>query len=921
MRPVKLVISAFGPYASKKALDLNSLGESGLYLITGDTGAGKTTIFDAITFALYGEASGENRKSSMFRSKYADPMTPTEVELTFLYAGKEYYVKRNPEYERPKSRGGGLTTTKASAELRYPDGRVVTKSREVDRAIEEILGIDRNQFTQIAMIAQGDFLKLLFASTEERKNIFQKIFRTHCYQTLQEKLKTESSKLKNDYESASASVNQYIDGIDFDEDDVLAISVKRAKLGELSAEDTLGLLKDLIKNDQKADTGLQKDAGKIAKEIEKITQLLAKADGWKKAKDSLSDSQNKLNAAKSRLKEAEKKLKEEENKKPEREKISDSISKITNQLSEYKELDENAADEKKLSESIKKDKKFLTQKKEYLETLKKTIEGLKKERKELESSDSEKTKLEGKKQDIENKKSDYTDIEKELKDLNDLVNNLKTEQENYAQALDRADEKSRVYEAHFKLYLDEQAGILAHELIDGQPCPVCGSISHPSPAVKAESAPTKEELDGYKNDAENAKAIASELSEKASMIKGQIDEKREKIRASLLKSFKGTSLENAEDLLKKAKADASKEIKAIDKQIDVQQKKIDRKIEIDELLPQKEKEKDELDQLINEKENSISNNEATLKQVSKRLHELLKKLAYKTEVEATKAKNDLQDKKKTLDDALENAEKSVQNIKNDIAGLQSAIAEAEKQLKGSVEIDLEAEKAKYENLKEKQEEIADKQKTVFARLNANMKAYDNIIHQLDAISAIEKKWTWVKALSDTANGNVNGKEKIMLETYIQMTYFDRIIERANTRFMVMSGGQYELKRRREAENYRSQSGLDLDVIDHYNGTERSVKTLSGGESFKASLSLALGLSDEIQASAGGIKLDTMFVDEGFGSLDEDSLRQAINALIGLTEGNRLVGIISHVAELKERIDKQIIVTKERGSGSEISIVL
>ena len=181
--------------------------------------------------------------------------------------------------------------------------------------------------------------------------------------------------------------------------------------------------------------------------------------------------------------------------------------------------------------------------------------------------------------------------------------------------------------------------------------------------------------------------------------------------------------------------------------------------------------------------------------------------------------------------------------------------------------------------------------------------------------------TWVKALSDTANGNVSGKEKIMLETYIQMTYFDRIIERANTRFMVMSSGQYELKRRREAENYKSQSGLDLDVIDHYNGTERSVRTLSGGESFKASLSLALGLSDEIQSSAGGIKLDTMFVDEGFGSLDEDSLQQAIKALMGLTEGNRLVGIISHVGELKERIDKQIIVTKERIGGSKIRIVM
>ena len=189
-----------------------------------------------------------------------------------------------------------------------------------------------------------------------------------------------------------------------------------------------------------------------------------------------------------------------------------------------------------------------------------------------------------------------------------------------------------------------------------------------------------------------------------------------------------------------------------------------------------------------------------------------------------------------------------------------------------------------------------------------------------AIADVEKRWMMVGPLADTANGNLSGREKIMLETYVQMAYFDRIIERANTRFMVMSGGQYELKRRREADNNRSQSGLSLDVVDHYNGTERSVKTLSGGESFKASLSLALGLSDEIQASAGGIQLDTMFVDEGFGSLDEESLQQAMRALNGLAEGNRLVGIISHVPELREKIDRQIIVRKDRSGGSRVEVV-
>ena len=232
-------------------------------------------------------------------------------------------------------------------------------------------------------------------------------------------------------------------------------------------------------------------------------------------------------------------------------------------------------------------------------------------------------------------------------------------------------------------------------------------------------------------------------------------------------------------------------------------------------------------------------------------------------------------------------------------------------------------KLKSENkqlLEENQSDLDDKSKTVHSRKTSNQSSLDNILIKLDEIKAVEEKWTWMKALSNTANGNLSGKEKVMLETYIQMTYFDRIINRANTRFMVMSGGQYELKRRKEAENNRSQSGLELDVIDHYNGTERSVKTLSGGESFKASLSLALGLSDEIQSSAGGIKLDTMFVDEGFGSLDDESLAQAIKALSSLAEGNRLVGIISHVSELKDKIDKQIVVKKEKTGGSNITII-
>ena len=229
--------------------------------------------------------------------------------------------------------------------------------------------------------------------------------------------------------------------------------------------------------------------------------------------------------------------------------------------------------------------------------------------------------------------------------------------------------------------------------------------------------------------------------------------------------------------------------------------------------------------------------------------------------------------------------------------------------------------AQRSELADRISDIARRRTLLHTRLTTNGNALENLRAKGSDLDGLEKQLSWTKALSNTANGTLSGKEKIALETYVQMTFFDRIIARANTRFMVMSGGQYELKRRREAEDNRSQSGLELDVIDHYNSTERSVKTLSGGESFKASLSLALGLSDEIQSSAGGIRLDTMFVDEGFGSLDEESLQQAIKALAGLTESNRLVGIISHVSELKERIDRQIVVSKDKHGGSRITLVV
>ena len=352
MRPITLTMSAFGPYAGKTVIELDKLGTNGLYLITGDTGAGKTTIFDAITYALYGEASGNTRDVNMFRSKYAEPSTPTEVELTFEYAQKIYTVKRNPEYDRPKARGEGYTTEKANAELHYPDGRVVTKLKEVNKALVDIMGIDRSQFTQIAMIAQGDFLKLLLASTEDRKKIFQKIFRTQCYYQLQERLKQQTGDLAKDYGKIGDSIRQYINGIACHPDDVLKLEVDKAKKGELKNTEAVQLVEKLIDQDAAARQKVLERIGKLDKQKQKIAAQLAVAYNRKTTEEKQEKAKENHDRETQRLK----RLETEKNKaaahQPEVQKAVEAIAKLEAQLPEYAEMQKKQTERTGLQKAL-----------------------------------------------------------------------------------------------------------------------------------------------------------------------------------------------------------------------------------------------------------------------------------------------------------------------------------------------------------------------------------------------------------------------------------------------------------------------------------------------------------------------------------------------------------------------------------------
>ena len=920
MRPIKLTLSAFGPYAGETTLDFDKLGASGLYLITGDTGAGKTTLFDAITYALYGEASGDVRDASMFRSKYAAPGTPTFVELTFTYGGKEYTVKRNPEYERPKDRGEGMTTQKADAQLCLADGSLITKRKEVDAALVEIMGIDRDQFTQIAMIAQGDFLKLLLASTEERKAIFQKIFRTRCYRDLQEKLKSETITLQVKHKELRDSIRQYVGGIVCDESDPQSLQVKRAKEEGIPIEEIVALLKTLILRDDETETALSKESEDLAVELQQVTARLSKAEIWDHARSSKKASETALAEALTQLEVLKEALSAEEEKKPQVAELTDRIARIDAEQTEYQELDGAKTKAATLATDLQGHQDALASKETDLEVLKKTVEALKEERKGLEDADRIKADLDAKKTALTAKQTALQSILTDLEALDKLKKKLDKEQKACEMALDAHRTANETYAKQFDLYISEQAGILAERLEADKPCPVCGSLTHPAPAAKAEGAPTKEELDGYQEATESARKKAETAASTVAATKGKIEEKEAAILVSLAKELDHGTLEDAATRVKSELTAVEAAVTAHDGEIEEQEGRITRRGKIDEILPEQEDARNTLDGDIRTLSESIAQEKATLASLTERIAVLTEKLCFESEEASRKARAGLVKEKKALTDAYDAAAKAVTDQNTVITKLNAAITEAENILKNAEEVDTAADRDRQEAITNRQKEIKEQSKTVHSRQNANRHALEEIEKNERELVALETRLTWVKALSDTANGTVYGKDKIMLETYIQMTYFDRIIARANTRFMVMSGGQYELKRRKEADDKRSQTGLELDVIDHYNGTERSVKTLSGGESFKASLSLALGLSDEIQSSAGGIRLDTMFVDEGFGSLDEESLNQAIRALLTLTEGNRLVGIISHVAELKERIERQIVVTKEKSGGSAVKII-
>ncbi len=833
MRPLNLTMSAFGPYAGRTTVDFSVLGTSGLYLITGDTGAGKTTIFDAITYALYGEASGESRESSMLRSKYAAPETPTFVELTFLNGGKTYTVRRNPEYTRPKTRGTGTTVQKADAELTMPDGRIITKARDVTAAMTDIVGVDREQFARIAMIAQGEFRKLLLAQTDERKAIFRQIFHTGQYQALQNRLKEEAAALDRQCGELEAGLRQAAGSIRCDAPETLPDA--------LDTDALLAALDTLLHADEAALTQAQAEHAETETQREQVLSDLGKAEALEAARGKLAEAESAWTEAQAEMKAAQAALDTATASQPEIQSRRQGITRLEDALRRYEQLDT-------LRAQAEAERKRLAQKRSDLDAARARTDAAAKALETARGKLSGQPKLAvaaaqaGHAQDAAAQRcTQLAALETQRQQCAELETALTAAQAEYQKAAEAAQAALAHYGAQNRAYLDAQAGILARTLVPGQPCPVCGATEHPCPAAAPEQVPDAAALKRALSDSDRAQKTAAERSAQAAGLRGQLDA----VRGALAQSCRALTPPLDPDTLA-------------------------------ETLP-------------------------ALRAAAAR------------DAEALAAQHT------ALQQALDTARERSSAAQSVLAALTGKRDALRAQIQAAPPADIAALRTRRDALTVRAEQLQRQISTCDARLEQNRAARTAIDTRRQQHAAVRARWQWVHALAATANGAVPGKEKIMLETYIQTAYFDRILGRANTRLLIMSGGQYELRRCARAGDNRSQTGLELEVIDHYNGTARSVKTLSGGETFAASLSLALGLSDEVQATAGGVQLEAMFVDEGFGSLDSEALQQALAALVGVSGGSRIVGIISHVAELKDRIDRQIIVTKDRSGGSRVQV--
>ena len=932
MRPLRLTLSAFGPYAAQTTLDLEKLGKGGLYLITGDTGAGKTTLFDAITYALYDHSSSGIREGSMLRCKYADDKTPTFVELEFEVHGVRYTVRRNPEYQRPKARGEGMTTEKADATLTYPDDRPpVTKAKDVTAAVQEIIGLDYNQFSQIVLIAQGQFTKLLNASTEERSRIFRKLFRTQRYAQLQERLQAEASALNQQRTAQNAKLDSLLGGLQFSPEDPDAEAL-RALCAQTVPETALTLLDALTTRQAAALEEVSTALHTTEAQLDTVQRQLGAAAQAQRLAQQLAARQAELAAAKPALDAARTEADRHAGDAAQLDALTAQVTQAQSALAAYDALDTLCRQQTEARDAARLAAAQAHKRRTQLDNLNAALAAAETELSTLADADTRLLALQNRSAQLAQRGEALAKLEQRLADCQRQAKRAHKAQESYRTAAAAQDEARARRDALERAFLDAQAGLLAESLTEGVPCPVCGSTHHPARALLPHTAPTQAQVETARQAAATADRQAQNASAAAQSALAAANEAKTSLRrdAETLLPERFTAPEGTVPLTFAlmtnvlAEENAALQTAQTDCAARCRQTEADcrRKAQLEADRQAKSRQRPALEQAAAEADRSAAAQNASADALEGQIAERRAALPYPRRADAQAALDKLEADRRTLRTGMDTTQRKLKQAEQSVAAAEAAVealtaqqTAAQKELPARSAEELTAQQTA---LTAAREALRSREKQLSAQLLPNRKTAAQYRAAAEARQALESRWQWVSALAATAGGTLTSKQKIKLEAYIQMNYLDRILRYANTRLMQMTAGQYELERI-GAENQRSQSGLDLGVIDHYNGTRRSVKTLSGGESFKASLALALGLSDEVQSSAGGIRLDTLFLDEGFGSLDEESLELAIRVLSGLTEGDRLVGIISHVGALKDRIDRQVVVHKARTGGSTIEL--
>lgn len=1044
MRPLKLTMSAFGPYAGVETIDFEKLKDKNIFLITGPTGAGKTTIFDALSYALFGEASGSSRDKDSLRSDFALPETATYIELEFGLRGKVYKITRFPQQERKKARGEGFVSKNSEAHLILPDGDIITKVNNVDEKISSILGINKNQFRQIVMLPQGEFRKLLEANSEEREGIFRKIFGTETFETIQRKLDDQKKAIYRKIAETKTQRDTHVKHIEPGEDELL---IKLINAEDLNIIEIINETTDLIKKDEKGSKELNEEVKKVKLEQEKVQKSIVegqeinkklkekqdlekqfgvdslreeeykekqihlekgrRAREVKLVEDSLRNRQNNLKLKELQYKEAEQKLKEtesnlllwekqlkeQEGKEGERKNLSDSINTLKNQQEKVKEYEVKSSQIIQLREELKSKDNHLKKLKLIIADEKNKLEKANKELMDSQKAETEKEKLD---KAVYEKELVLEDMILLYRKTGDYLKNVDKHRED-SKSFEEFEKKYNSYKNSYELLEDNfrrgQAGLLAKGLKEGIPCPVCGSTKHPKLAQLIEGVPTEEKLkevkaefDKLREEREKKLQVLSDLNGKIKSSKELLLELKDKLKELLveldsipekdmLKYLVDMGKQTREEL-NNLKGDQEKLIKLIEKKNILE----DTITKLGDCIKDKEVSKQALEKEYTEFYGKVEGEEKLLISIEKEISQeirssskLLLKIkelensllslenAYKKAQESySKAKidhasslTDKEGKARNVEEAIKEVEagqnalnnkikdtgfedynqyalfrmteeelmlleKEITEYYQNLKSLKDRLEKSIKDVEGLSEVSLEKLTEALNELKAQQQKLEAQEKTIYLRVNNNKKALKEIENISKLIKDDEEKYSVIGELARVANGD--NRERITFERYVLAAYFDEIIKAANVRLNKMAAGRFVLRRKEEKGKGRKQEGLELEVFDNYTGKSRHVKTLSGGESFKASLALALGLADVVQSYAGGISLDTMFVDEGFGTLDPESLDNAIQCLVDLQKGGRMVGIISHVPELKERIDARLEITPAK-EGSRAKFVV